>query len=99
MTQRIFILLVLTGGGLFPPTFAHGQATDGSMLLHISIDNPRYFAKADNTPVFVQGPYFRCELQDNCFNDPVAHPSNWNGVLADQIGRASCRERVEIAVA
>jgi len=42
-------------------------ADDGSLLLHTPADNSPYFAKANNDIVFLQGGYYGCELQDNCF--------------------------------
>lgn len=38
-------------------SIAEAQATDGSMLLHVSTDNPRYFVKADRETVYLAGAY------------------------------------------
>lgn len=46
---------------------AGAQATDGSMLLHVSTDNPRYFANAANDIVYLASAYWGHELTDYAF--------------------------------
>jgi hypothetical protein len=53
--------------------------------LTVSPTNPRYFEDANGAIVYLNGGYFGCELQDNCFAQASGNngPSNWAGVIAD----------------
>ena len=59
---------------------APALASDGSMLLHVSTENSRYFAKADGAIVYLQGAYYGCEFKDHCFGG--LHASDFSAHLA-----------------
>ncbi len=62
MKDSSYCMSVLSSLALFLvigwTSIAEAQATDGSILLHVSTDNPRYFVKADGEIVYLAGAYW-----------------------------------------
>ena len=65
-------------------SLAEAQATDGSMLLHVSTDNPRYFVKADGEIVYLAGAYWGHELTDYAFGAGLSVYSTVEKGLVDR---------------
>jgi hypothetical protein len=63
-------------------------ATDGSMLLHVSTQNPRYFAKANGDHVFLQGGYSLREFACNVYGGSLAcdYDAPYTGTMAQYRG-------------